>query len=109
MWLTERLLVEEGLKLRGGQAEGRGAQFAVQGEREFRTPEMLFPYGFSSTAASGKQAVMLDRYCAGVTAAPDAGLQEGEVRLYSAGGAEILLKRSGEVVINGRVFAPKEA
>ncbi|MCI9552842.1 MAG: hypothetical protein HFE94_04825, partial [Acutalibacter sp.] len=36
-------------------------------------------------------------------------LEEGEVRLYSAGGAEILLKNNGQVVVNGQVFAPKEA
>ena len=33
-------------------------------------------------------------------------LAQGEVRLYSAGGAEILLKNTGEVVINGQTFDP---
>lgn len=76
----------------------------VMGEREYRSPEVLFPYGFSSAAAGGEKAVMLDGFCAGVSALPDSSLEEGEVRLYSGGGAEILLKSSGEVVINGHSF-----
>lgn len=39
----------------------------------------------------------------------DAGtLLPGEVRLFSAGGAEIVLKLDGTVVINGQVFEKKE-
>ena len=43
-----------------------------------------------------------------MAAAPDGDLSQGEVRIYSAGGAEILLKNTGEVVINGQSFPPKE-
>ena len=35
-------------------------------------------------------------------------LLPGEVRLFSAGGAEIVLKLDGTVVINGQVFEKKE-
>lgn len=108
MWLTQRLSSPGGVRLRSGRVEG-GEEFAVQGEARFRQPEQLFPYGFASAAAGGGQAVMLDGYCAGISSAPDTGLEEGEVRLYSAGGAEILLKNDGTVVINGQVFEPKEA
>ena len=52
--------------------------------------------------------MLLEGYCAGLASPPDSSLQEGEVRLYSAGGAEILLNRNGQVVINGQVFQPKE-
>lgn len=45
--------------------------------------------------------------CLGVV--NDAGtLLPGEVRLFSAGGAEIVLKLDGTVVINGQVFEKKE-
>ena len=107
MWLTRRLFEENGAKVRSGETAGGSGGFSVQGECEYRSPELLFPYGFSSAVSSGKQAVMLDGYCAGIPASQDASLKEGEVRLYSDGGAEILLRRSGEVVINGQVFAPK--
>lgn len=106
MWLTRQLGASEGAKVSSGQVTG-GGEFAVRGESEYRSPETLFPYGFSSLAAQGRKAVMLDGFCAGISSLPDGSLEEGEVRLYSAGGAEILLKSSGEVVINGQVFSPK--
>lgn len=103
MWLTKQLKQEAFPRVSSGEVAG-GGTLAVQGEREYRSPEQLLPYGFSSLAAGGRKAVMLDGYCAGISALPDASLDEGEVRLYSAGGAEILLKNTGEVVINGRSF-----
>ena len=90
-----------------GQVSSTGQGLRVQGESEYNSPEMLFPYGYSSAAADGKQAVMLDGVCAGIAASLDGELSQGEVRLYSAGGAEILLKNTGEVVINGQSFPPK--
>lgn len=102
MWLTKRLRPSIGLEMTGGQVQSGG--LAVQGEREYRQPEQLFPYGFSSLTAEGEKAVLLDGICAGVSSLPDSSLEEGEVRLYSAGGAEILLKSTGDVVINGQVF-----
>ncbi len=39
---------------------------------------------------------------------PSYPLEEGELSLFSKGGASILLKNSGEVIINGRVFPPAE-
>lgn len=106
MWLTRQLQKTNGVKLTSGQVQG-GQEFSVQGESEYRSPELLFPYGFSSMAESGEKAVMLDGFCAGMSAVPDLSLEEGEVRLYSAGGAEILLRNNGSVVINGQVFTPK--
>lgn len=106
MWLTRQLGQSGGAKVTSGQVQG-GGKLSVRGESEYRSPEQLFPYGFSSLAAQGEKAVMLDGLCAGTSALPDPSLEEGEVRLYSAGGAEILLKSSGEVVINGQVFQPQ--
>lgn len=106
MWLTRRLAGMNGVRLHSGRVgEGGGS---VQGERLFERPEQVQPYGFSSVAEAGRQAVMLDGYCAGIASAPDSRLQAGETRLYSAGGAEIYLDNTGRVVINGQVFEPKE-
>lgn len=108
VWLTERLKPGDNVRLRSGLVESEGG-FAVRSDSEHRAPEQLFPYGFASAAQSGRPAVMLNGYCVGLASAPDPTLEEGEVRLYSAGGAEILLKNNGQVVVNGQVFAPKEA
>lgn len=104
MWLTRQLSQGEGLRMRNGLVNS-GEGFSIQGEKEYRSPEQVAPYGISSRAAGGRQAVMLGGYCTGVVAGEDGSIHEGEVRLYSAGGAEILLKNNGDVVINGQVFA----
>lgn len=101
MWLTKRLSGEKGVRLHWGQVEDGG--LSVQGESLYREPQQLTPYGFMSVAEAGRQAVMLDGYCAGVAAAPDGEMQAGETRLYSAGGAEIRLGNDGQVVINGEL------
>lgn len=107
MWLTRQLSAADGVKLHSGRVEENG-KFSVQGESRFEQPEQLLPYGFTSQAEAGRQAVMLDGYCAGLACAPDGGLAAGEVRLYSAGGAEIYLRGDGRVEINGQIFEPKE-
>lgn len=107
MWLTRQGNQSTGTKLRRGQVSGVGENMRVQGESEYHYPELLFPYGYSSAAEDGDRAVMLDGVCAGIAAAPDVDLSQGEVRLYSSGGAEILLKNTGEVVINGQSFPAK--
>lgn len=106
MWLTKKLTEEGGVKLSSGQVENSGS-FAIQGESRFDRPEQVFPYGFVSSAYEGRQAVMLDGYCTGLVSAPDEELEEGEVKLYSAGGAEIVLRNDGRVIINGQVFEPQ--
>ncbi len=104
MWLTQQLGNREGTTLSSGQV-AESENFTVNGEQEYQSPEMLAPYGFSSLAETGEKAVMLNGFCVGVAALPDRALEAGEVRLYSAGGAEILLKNTGEVVINGQTFS----
>ena len=64
-------------------------------------------YGMAVSVPQGTEAVMTGGVCLGVV--NDAGtLLPGEVRLFSAGGAEIVLKLDGTVVINGQVFEKKE-
>lgn len=106
MWLTKMLGGSGGLKMSWGQVEDGG--LSVQGESLYEQPQQLSPYGLSSIAEAGQQAVLLDGYCAGIAAAPDRAMQAGETRLYSAGGAEIYLDNYGRVIINGQVFEPKE-
>ena len=103
MWLTKKLAPQAGLRLSSGLVDS-GEGFSVQGERAYRAPQQVAPYGLSSRAAGGSQAVLLDGFCAGVLAGQDSAIKAGEVRLFSSGGAEILLKNDGSVVINGQAF-----
>lgn len=106
MWLTRQFEQKAGAQVTSGEVSG-GETLTVTGESVHIAPQLLLPYGFSSTPPSGNQAVLLNGMCAGVAAVQDSRLEEGEVCLYSAGGAEILLKNDGTVVINGQVFAKK--
>ena len=107
MWLTKQGRQSVGTKLHRGKVSDEGHGMKVQGDSEYTSPELLFPYGYVSAAEDGQRAVMLDGVCAGIAAVADSQLSQGEVRLYSSGGAEILLKNSGEVVINGQSFPAK--
>lgn len=104
MWLTRQFEKKTGAKVTSGEVSD-AKTLTVTGESVHVAPQLLLPYGFASTPPSGHQAVLVDGMCAGVAAVQDSRLKEGEVCLYSAGGAEILLKNDGTVVINGKVFA----
>lgn len=108
MWLTKRLSEETGTdRVRRGTVTAGGDAPVVLADTEYREPESVTPYGLSSKMPEGARAAMLGGLCLGCCEAPGEGLEDGELRLYSAGGAEILLKNSGEVFINGQRFAPK--
>ncbi len=82
----------------------------MQGENDYRGVPFCVPWGVAYQPPNTTQAVVVStrqgNVCLGVL--PDGKvLQTGELMLYSAGGAEIYLKNSGEVVINGQVFAAK--
>ena len=86
MWLTKKETAEKAESVKTGVVTTGGGEISVCTETE---------------------AVMTGGVCLGVV--NDAGtLLPGEVRLFSAGGAQIVLKLDGTVVINGQVFEKKE-
>ena len=109
MWLAKKLKEQPaagGLR-RGTVAEG-GMQPRVVAGQEYLAAGGVFPYGVYAALPAGARVVLWDGLCLGATQPPDCELEAGEVCLYSKGGASILLKNTGEVVINGRVFAKEE-
>ena len=63
------------------------------------------PYGFASVVPVGESAVVLPLANGEVSLgvlAKNVGLDEGEVMLSSKGGASIVLKNDGRVLINGK-------
>ena len=89
MWLTRQGSRSSGARLRRGQVSGTGEQLRIQGESEYHSPELLFPYGYSAAAAEGGRALMLDGVCAGMAAAPDGDLCPGR-------GAYLFCGRGGD-------------
>lgn len=80
---------------------------AVNASLEHRDMPIIAPYGVIYNPPVGETSVVLpmksSQVCVGVVA-PDKGLQPGELMLCSKGGASIVLKNDGTVVINGKVY-----
>lgn len=87
-----------------------GTEIAVRTDMERRAPVVAVPFGMAVCVPQGEKVVMLPEsgVCLGTVNGAE-GLKPGEVRLFSAGGAEILLRADGAVVINGQVFPGKAA
>lgn len=113
MWLTEKMVEPRttGEVFSGKVTGAQNAQVAVQGENEYRELALAAPWGIAYLPPAGARAVILgggqQSVCAGTIV--EAGeLEPGELLLYSAGGARICLKNSGDVIINGQTFAKVE-
>jgi hypothetical protein len=114
MWISKRIAGRPGPEARlavGEVTGGAGADVAAQGESEYRGLRLVSPWGIAFLPPAGARAVMVtagtgESVCAG-TLVPDMGIEPGELMLFSAGGARICLKNTGEVVINGQSFAPQ--
>lgn len=78
---------------------------AVISSGEHKRLKSCFPYGIVSVAPTGEKAVVLplDDGEVGLGVIKDSiSLEEGEVMLYSKGGASITLKNNGKVFVNGK-------
>lgn len=110
MWLSQQLIAVQKRQLAAELAEVTGSA-VMQGTNEYRGVPLLAPWGIAYMPPNTAQAVVVGtnagNACIG-TLTEDRGLAPGELMLFSAGGACIYLKNSGEVVINGQVFAAKE-
>ena len=67
---------------------------------------LFSPYGYFSMPAQDVDAVVVQSgrtYCVcGFESAEYSGIEPGEVAIFSAGGASIVLKNDGRVLINGQ-------
>ena len=70
------------------------------------------PFGILSVPPRGAKAVVVpvgeSAAVCGIVSQNKFSLQEGELALFSTGGASIVLKNDGSVVINGKIFEGEE-
>ncbi len=107
MWLmnyitNNSLTAPEAVK--GDLSAGASGGTAVDASGEHKELELCFPYGVVSVPPSGERAVVLpleDGEVALGVLTHGAGLEEGELMLFSKGGASVVLKNDGRVLING--------
>ena len=89
-----------------GDVQGNDGS-SVRSSGEHKNLPICAPYGVFSIPPSGERAVVLPldagEVSVGVISSAD-NLSEGEIMLRSSGGASIVLKNDGTVLINGRVF-----
>jgi hypothetical protein len=108
MWIA-RQLVQSPARPAGktGRTLPSAEGVTAQGAQEYRGAPLLAPWGVASRPPGGVRCVMLETdvspVCGGCLTG-DESLAEGELRLYSAGGASITLKNDGSVWIEGTVM-----
>lgn len=109
MWLSKPTVPAAAAGAKTGVVTTGGAAISVHTDMERRAPELAVPYGVAVCMPQGEQVIMLPEsgVCLGAVNRAE-GLLPGEVRLFSAGGAEIRLCADGSVVINGQVFPKAE-
>lgn len=111
MWLSRHIIAAESTRPFAEVAETTG-NTSMQSANEYRGVPLAGPWGVAYAPPASARTVLVDAgsgmACVGALT-EEKGIAPGELLLYSAGGAEIYLKNSGEVVINGRVFAAKGA
>ncbi|MCQ4021533.1 MULTISPECIES: hypothetical protein [unclassified Ruminococcus] len=108
MWLTKNL--EEQTRRQRSAENARvtassGAHIDANGSKPHAAQPCVAPYGFAYAMPGGSRCVLipLGEGCASIgVIVPENNLEPGEVMLYSSGGATIVLKNSGEVLINGK-------
>ena len=85
-----------------------GGKINVSSLEKIENIEAAVPYGIAAVPPKGSKAVVLpvgsSAVVCGVVGENPLSLEQGEVGLYSSGGASIVLKNDGTVDINGKVF-----
>lgn len=110
MWLADyitRNAFSKNEPTMGDVTSGENGTASVDAELEHRGVPIVAPFGIAYNPPKNIKSVVLPTggttTCIGVVM-DDNALKEGEVMLYSSGGASIVLKNDGTVVINGKVF-----
>lgn len=112
MWLMKQMAVNSEERYsaadKGMVALSGGGSVNVRASSEHIGVPVAAPYGIAYVPPEGADAVLLPAaggsICIG-SAVKDKGLEAGEIMLYSAGGAELILKNDGTILANGKVIA----
>ncbi len=109
MWIsryvTENSFSKDSASVGVVRASGKD-KVTVSATNEHLALPVALPYGIAYTPPQGTQSVVLPteagNVCIGVLGGASDDLKPGELMLYSDGGASIVLKNDGRVLINGK-------
>ncbi len=109
MWINEYMTGRSFSAAGASAGEIRSANngnVSVSATRDYGALPLIAPAGIAYVPVAGAPTVVMEgaggAVCLGVAVTPQEELEPGELMLYSAGGASIVLKNSGKVLINGR-------
>lgn len=108
MWLTEFLKVgrERSVAAKGSITSSNGKRVEVDSSTQHRNVKVVAPYGIAYIPPVDEDALVVPfeggEACVGVISELFEGIERGELMLYSKGGASIILKNDGSVLINGK-------
>ncbi len=111
MWISRQMIAARAARPAADVASVTGPDGAA-GVNEYRALPFAGPWGIAYFPPEAAQAVVVSTSAGDVgvgALAEKRGIAPGELMLFSAGGAELYLKNSGEIVINGQVFPAKGA
>lgn len=110
MWLTSIMAKKSKVSAaaKGSITAASSGRVEVDSSALHRNVPVVAPYGIAYVPPVGEGAVVMPTLsgdaCVGVAAPTVKDLKPGELMLYSAGGATILLKNNGTVLINGTEY-----
>lgn len=107
MWISNKIALREKSKERKASSADvtliDGGNIVVQNSNEYRGIKVVSPRGIAYMPVQGDKTVVIpvgdENVCIGAIN-ESAELEAGELMLYSSGGAKIVLKNNGEVLIN---------
>lgn len=109
MWMNEYIAahsIDKEESALGEIGEVHNGRVSVNATRGYRKLPLVAPAGIVSIPKQGTGTVVVQSsggaVCPGVIVQPPSELEPGELMLTSAGGASIVLKNDGRVLINGR-------
>ena len=114
MWLSRKLAAHElqdVASAQDGTVTIEGGELAVFSSGEKREVKTVGPGGYEWRPCKGSDVLIVrggifgeESYAVGVPEQANEALAPGEVRIRSAAGAEIVLRNSGRIDINGLLF-----
>lgn len=114
MWLSKKLAAHElqdVASAQDGTVTIEGGELAVFSSGEKREVKTVGPGGYEWQPCKGEDVLIVrggifgeESYAVGVPEQAGEALAPGEVRIRSAAGAEIVLRNSGRIDINGLLF-----
>lgn len=111
MWLTKN--IEQQTRRQRSAEDARitaadKSHIDANGTKLHSSLPCLAPFGIASIMPSGSQAVIIPvgtgSAALGIVQSTSEELEAGEIMLYSAGGARLVLKNNGSIIANGKVI-----